>query len=86
MKKVNTPIDIASTTYKLFFMTVKKLRQILSGYDDSLHVLLRGYEGGIKEISKHSMIRIKKNVNKECYLGPHEQNNEDYDAEGVILE
>jgi len=67
-------------------MTVKKLIQVLSGYDQSLHVFLHGYEGGVKEISKHNMIRVKKNVNKDWYLGPHEQNNEDYDAEGVILE
>ena len=67
-------------------MTVKKLREILAGYDESLHVLLRGYEGGFKEIEKHGMIRVRKNVNKEWYLGPHEQDNDDYDAEGVILE
>jgi hypothetical protein len=67
-------------------MTVKKLMEILSSYDPSLHVFLHGYEGGIKEMQKESLIRVKKNVNKEWYLGPHEQNNEDYDIEGVILE
>lgn len=67
-------------------MTVKELKKILDGYDESLHVFVRGYEDGYNDAEKIFLIRAKRNVNKEWYLGRHESNNEDYDAEGIVID
>ena len=67
-------------------MTVKELKKFLECYDESLHVFIRGYEGGYRDPERILLARIKKDVNKEWWNGPHEINNEDYDIEGVVIE
>jgi len=67
-------------------MTVKELKKMLEGYDEGLHVFLRGYEDGFDDAAKIFLIRIKRDVNKEWYLGRHENNNEDYDCEGIVID
>lgn len=59
---------------------------MLDGYDESLHVFIRGYEDGYNDAEKIFLIRMKRNVNKEWYLGRHENNNEDYDCEGIVID
>ena len=67
-------------------MTVKQLKKFLEFYDDSFPVFIRGYEGGYRDIEKTFLARVKKDVNREWWNGPHELNNEDYDCEGVVIE
>lgn len=59
---------------------------MLDGYDESLHVFIRGYEDGYNDAEKIFLIRMKRNVNKEWRLGRHENNNEDYDCEGIVID
>lgn len=79
-------IDTLSISYKYFFVTIKKLKNILENYDESLQVYLRGYEGGCDTLKKINLSRVKKNVHNAWYYGKHEINNEDYDEEGILLE
>jgi len=67
-------------------MTVKELRKFLDLYHEDFPVFMRGYEGGYCDVEKIFLARMKKNVNKEWWNGPHEMNNEDYDVEGVVIE
>ena len=67
-------------------MTVKKLKEILNNHHEDLHVFIRGYEGGYADVKNINNAKIKKNVNKEWWYGPHEINNKNYDKEGIILE
>ncbi len=67
-------------------MTIKELKKILQDYDESLHVFIRGYEDGYDDAEKIFLARMKRDVNKEWYLGKHEMNNEDYDCEGIVID
>lgn len=54
-------------------MTVKELIEKLNTFDQDMIVLVNGYEGGLSDISKIEATKVNLNVNKEDYLGPHEE-------------
>ena len=53
-------------------MNVKELIEELSQLDPELMVVIRGYEGGVKEVSHYELCNVALNVNKEWYYGNHE--------------
>jgi hypothetical protein len=52
--------------------TVKDLREMLEGRPDDMRIVVRGYEGGFKDIDVPEEIKIKLNVNKQWWYGPHD--------------
>lgn len=62
-------------------MTVKELIKELKKFNPDQIVVQSGYEGGYCELDGVSPIKLKLNVNTECYYGAHEQDdNGDCDA------
>ena len=53
-------------------MKVKELIEKLSQLDPELMVVIRGYEGGVDEVSDYGLCNIELNVNDEWYYGKHE--------------
>ena len=53
-------------------MKVKELIEKLSQLDPELMVVVRGYEGGVDEVSDYGLCDIELNVNDEWYYGKHE--------------
>ena len=53
-------------------MKVKELIEKLSQLDPELMVVIRGYEGGVDEVSNYGLCNIELNVNDEWYYGKHE--------------
>jgi len=53
---------------------VKDLKSELAKYSDETIVLVDGYEGGLADIGLIKSIKVKLDVNKEDYIGPHEEN------------
>ena len=53
-------------------MKVKELIEKLSQLDPELMVVIRGYEGGVDEVSDYGLCDIELNVNDEWYYGKHE--------------
>lgn len=52
---------------------VKDLKAELAKYPDDTIVLVDGYEGGLADIGLVKSIKVKLDVNKEDYMGPHEE-------------
>ena len=53
-------------------MKVKELIEKLSQLDSELMVVVRGYEGGVNEVTHCELCNVALNVNKEWYYGKHE--------------
>ena len=53
-------------------MKVKQLIEVLSQLDSELMVVVRGYEGGVDEVSDYGLCNIWLNANDEWYYGKHE--------------
>ena len=53
-------------------MKVKELIEKLSQLDSELMVVVRGYEGGVDEVSDYGVCNILLNANDEWYYGRHE--------------
>lgn len=53
---------------------VKELKAELSKYPDDTLVLVEGYEGGFSDIGFIKSIKVHLDINKEDYMGPHEEN------------
>ncbi len=53
-------------------MKVKELIEKLSQLDPELMVVIRGYEGGVDEVSNYGLCNIWLNANDEWYYGKHE--------------
>lgn len=53
-------------------MTIKELIQHLQQFDDSLPVMLSGYEGGVYQANRVRSVVFATNVNDAWYYGPHE--------------
>lgn len=53
-------------------MTIKELISKLQEFDQSLTVVVDGYEGGVTENFAISERKIKKDVNKKWYYGESE--------------
>ncbi len=53
-------------------LTVKDLIQALSKYPPNTRVLVQGYEGGYSDVQDAREIPVAFNVNKEDYMGPHD--------------
>ena len=53
-------------------MTVEQLIQELKQYPSHCKVIVRGYEGGVTEVSKTQPELIALDVNTEWYYGSHE--------------
>jgi hypothetical protein len=53
-------------------MKVKELIEKLSQLDPELMVVIRGYEGGVDEVSNYGLCNIWLNANDEWYYGRHE--------------
>ena len=53
-------------------MKVKELIEKLSQLDPELMVVVRGYEGGVDEVSGYGVCNIWVNANDEWYYGRHE--------------
>jgi hypothetical protein len=53
-------------------MKVKELIEALSQLDPELMVVIKGYEGGVDEVSRYELCNIELNVNDEWYYGKHE--------------
>jgi hypothetical protein len=53
-------------------MKVKELIAELSKLDPELMIVKSGYEGGMAEVTGSGLCRVRLNVNKEWYYGPHE--------------
>ena len=53
-------------------MKVKELIEKFSQLDPELMVVIRGYEGGVNEVSHYKLCNIELNVNTEEYYGRHE--------------
>ena len=63
-------------------MTVKQLIEILSSIEDqNTRVLVKGYEGGVEDISDNipAIENIALDVNEEWYYGRHEIHNFDHE-------
>lgn len=54
-------------------LTVKKLKELLINYPENLLVLVEGYEGGYSDIGEIKETKVKLNIYKEDYMGPHEE-------------
>lgn len=52
---------------------VKDLRAELAKFPDDMIVLIEGYEGGLSDIGVIKSVKIELDVNKEDYMGPHEE-------------
>lgn len=56
-------------------MTIKQLIKILSQIkDQEATVMVKGYEGGVNDISNNTpeILKVRLNVNTEWYYGAHE--------------
>ena len=53
-------------------MKVKELIEALSQLDPELMVVIRGYEGGVNEVTDYGLCNIWLNANDEWYYGKHE--------------
>jgi hypothetical protein len=53
---------------------VKDLRTELAKFPDDTIVLVEGYEGGLSDIGVIKSVKVELDVNKEEYMGPHEEN------------
>lgn len=54
-------------------MNVKELIGHLQALDPEMMVVRAGYEGGVTEIVRVSVIQVALNVNEEWYYGEHEE-------------
>jgi hypothetical protein len=56
-------------------VTVAELIGLLTQYPGGLRVVIRGYEGGISDITAPERIEIDLNANdaKDWFFGPHEE-------------
>lgn len=54
-------------------MNVRELIEKLQQYPPDHRVFVDGYEGGIADVEKISVISVKLNVNEEWYYGAHEE-------------
>jgi hypothetical protein len=53
-------------------MKVKELIETLSQLDPELMVVIKGYEGGVNEMTHYDLCNIWLNANDEWYYGAHE--------------
>lgn len=53
-------------------MKVKDLIEKLSKLDPELMLVKSGYEGGMTDVTGLGLCRVRLNVNKEWWQGPHE--------------
>ena len=56
-------------------MKVKELIEKFSQLDPELMVVIRGYEGGVNEVTDYGLCNIWLNANDEWYYGKHEDAN-----------
>ena len=56
-------------------LTVGELIARLEGYPRDVRVVINGYEGGVRDLSKAAPIHLMLDVNTERYYGPHEKAN-----------
>lgn len=54
-------------------MKVSNLIQMLQLMDPDAMVVVRGYEGGYKDVDCASNVKLALNVHKEWYYGRHEE-------------
>lgn len=60
-------------------MNVKQLIEKLQDLPQDSIVVVRGYEGGVDEITEISVSKVALNINSEWYYGKHELICGDYD-------
>lgn len=66
-------------------MKVKDLISLLSQLPAEADVVIEGYEGGVDDVVKVEIVKIKKDVNSKWYYGRHVID-EDGDVQAVFIE
>lgn len=66
-------------------MKVKDLIAVLKEEDPESRVILNGYEEGFCDILSLEKLKIKLNVNKEQYNGPHDISDSNFDEYAVFI-
>ena len=65
-------------------MTVKELIEMLTDKPQDMRVVVRGYEGGVNDITCADEIPVKIDCNSEWYYGKHEECEEESKDETVL--
>ena len=62
-------------------MTVGELIEQLRALDPELRVVVRGYEGGVNDVSELRHLKIELDANSAWYYGRHEEADRPWSAE-----
>ncbi|MCC6568304.1 MAG: hypothetical protein IT315_03620 [Anaerolineales bacterium] len=66
-------------------MKVKDLITLLSQMPTDANVIIEGYEGGVDDVVKVGLVKIKKDVNSKWYYGKYVID-EEGDVQAVFIE
>lgn len=66
-------------------MTIEELIKKLGQCDKNLRVVIQGYEGGYDDVSDLKTLNLVLNVNKQEYLGHHEEASQENTGEQALL-